>query len=256
MLRYFLRNIRCIDSTSAAGTVALAANQVLSGTFQLFRPMGDALGQTMQTLLPAVVKNNEDSLDSMSGIADGGETLSRRALAVLGVGTFGRVRLVRHDASGATYAPKSPPTSSHSTSSLFSSLDTPDDSRPSSTSSPRASAAPPRSAAAATAATVADAATAATAARSRDALVPAAAAPHVPAACFKRSELGADARDLAFFAKTRAFALPLFVARSAAADAAARTRALCALARFFAAPFGSPIASTGSSSSFLSLIHI
>ena len=85
-------------TASACGTVALAANQVLSGTFQLFRPMGDALGQTMQTLLPAVVKNNEDSLDSMSGIADGGETLSRRALAVLGAMCGGAVALGAIDA--------------------------------------------------------------------------------------------------------------------------------------------------------------
>lgn len=35
-------------TASACGTAALAAHQVLSSTFQIFRPLGDALGQTMR----------------------------------------------------------------------------------------------------------------------------------------------------------------------------------------------------------------
>ena len=58
-------------TASACGTAALAAQQALSGTFQIFRPLGDALGQTMQALLPAVASNNAvSSLDSCLGLGD------------------------------------------------------------------------------------------------------------------------------------------------------------------------------------------
>ena len=51
-------------TASACGTLSLAAHQVLSAVFQMMRPMGDSLGQTMQTLLPQVMANNDDSFDS------------------------------------------------------------------------------------------------------------------------------------------------------------------------------------------------
>jgi len=80
-------------TASACGTISLAAHQVLSSVFQMFRPMGDSLGQTMQALIPGVIgNNNRDSFDSMEGlesenqITDAGVTvLSPNAMAVLKV---------------------------------------------------------------------------------------------------------------------------------------------------------------------------
>ena len=84
-------------TASACGTISLAAHQVLNSVFQLFRPMGDSLGQTIQTLLPAVMANNDNnSYDSLEGIGDqhdaattttrgGAIVLSREAMSVLRV---------------------------------------------------------------------------------------------------------------------------------------------------------------------------
>ena len=97
-------------TASACGTISLAAHQVLNSVFQLFRPMGDSLGQTIQTLLPAVMANNDNnSYDSLEGIGDqhdaatttrggGARVLSREAMSVLRVMCLAAVGLGAIDA--------------------------------------------------------------------------------------------------------------------------------------------------------------
>ena len=100
-------------TASACGTAALAAQQALSGTFQIFRPLGDALGQTMQALLPAVASNNAvSSLDSCLGLGDaavvktdGPQVLSTNAVAVLRAMIGGALALGLIDAALATAGP-------------------------------------------------------------------------------------------------------------------------------------------------------
>ena len=96
-------------TASACGTISLAAHQVVSAVFQMFRPMGYSLGQTMQTLIPGVIRNNynkDDNIDSLEGIVsdDDGKTdagvtvLSPNAMMVLKVMCQMAVTLGRCDA--------------------------------------------------------------------------------------------------------------------------------------------------------------